>query len=467
MNLAHSDSLSYFARKLAFFLSLRRALQWISVWFFVWGSVILVLRISGAHNEKLLLAGLLGCLPLALVAIFWEWTHRPQFNRVRASYDSLSALGGLIMAGEAADMSAWTSELPTPSLPEIRWQASRTMLVLAISGLFVATALLLPSRFAHLGQHANLQIGGTVDQLQAEVNVLNLEKIVDDKHAEDLQKQLSQLEKDSSGSDPDKTWEALDHIKESNSDAAKQAADEALAKTSTLTEAETLAKAMAQASDTGMSESTASSAAQNLASLLSSAKLENGVLSGKIPPELLANLNGLNKEQLEKLVNALQLKKGSLSSTMNKLSQLRMIDPALLAKLAAAGKCNNPTALADYLSHCTNGGAGADTLEMYLQYCQGGQGGGRGGPGAPMTWSGGSSEKDTKFQEHALPPSAPSSDTQLVGVSRAAPEVSKTDVVAEHGALASATASGGSAHTQVILPEHRAAVQKFFQRDTQ
>jgi hypothetical protein len=34
--------------------------------------------------------------------------------------------------------------------------------------------------------------------------------------------------------------------------------------------------------------------------------------------------------------------------------------------------------------------------------------------------------------------------------------------VAEHGALAGAPGSGGSANSQVILPRHRQAVQNFF-----
>jgi hypothetical protein len=463
---SHARALSSFSRKLTFLLLMRRALQWVSVWFFTWGAVILALRIAGVQNEKLLLLGLLGCLPLGLIAMLWERGHLPRHTRVRASYDSLGSLGGVIMAGETADMSAWTGQLPEPAVPALRWKASRTMTVLSVSVLFVGAALVLPSRLSGFSRHSTLQIGGTVEQLQAEVNVLDQEKIVDDKKADELQKQISQLQKDSSGSDPDKTWEALDHIKESNSDAAKQAADEAVAKTSALTEAEALAKAMAQASDAGMNEATASFAAQNLASLLSSAKLEDGVLSGKIPPELLANLSGLNKEQLEKIIGALQAKKGSFGSTLNKLSQLKMIDPALLAKLEAAGKCNNPTALADYLSHCTNGHPSDSDLATYLAYCTSG-GTGRGGPEAPMTWTSGTSEKDTKFNEHALPPSSQLSQAQLVGVSRATPEVTAANVVADHGALASATAGGGSAHAQLILPEHRAAVQNFFKRDNQ
>jgi hypothetical protein len=335
------------------------------------------------------------------------------------------------------------------------------MLLLCVSALFAATALLLPERLTQLGKGHALEIGQIVEQLQAEVKLLAQEKIVPDKKADDLQKQLSQLQKDSSGYDPNKTWEALDHIKQANNDAAKQAAEEAVSKTETLTQAETLAKAMQQAAEAGMTEATASQAAQDLASMLNAAKLEEGILNGQIPPELLANLSGLNKEQMEKLVKALELNKNSLSLTMSNLAKLKLIDPSKLSDCLNAGICPNPKALADYLSQC-NGSC--DALFSWLACCKK-PGGGRGGPGAEMSWDNGTSEQDQKFQEHALPPSSHLDDAQLVGVSKGAPELAKNDVAVQSGALDNAVASGGSAHAQVILPEHRQAVQKFFKRE--
>jgi hypothetical protein len=53
----------------------------------------------------------------------------------------------------------------------------------------------------------------------------------------------------------------------------------------------------------------------------------------------------------------------------------------------------------------------------------------------------------------------------MVGVSKATPELSANDITAQHGALDNAAAGGGSAHAQVVLPEHRQAVRNFFQRD--
>jgi hypothetical protein len=79
-----------------------------------------------------------------------------------------------------------------------------------------------------------------------------------------------------------------------------------------------------------------------------------------------------------------------------------------------------------------------------------------------MTWKEQSTDDGAKFTEQALPPSSRLSDAQFVGVSRAAPDLSADTTVAEHGALAGAPGSGGSANSQVILPRHRQAVQNFF-----
>ncbi|MES1181133.1 MAG: hypothetical protein ABUL66_04655, partial [Verrucomicrobiota bacterium] len=302
-------------------------------------------------------------------------------------------------------------------------------------------------------------IGQIVDQLQAEVQTLEQEKILEEKKAEDLKQQLADMKKDSSGLDPNKTWEALDHIKESNTDTAKQAAEEALNKTAELTQAQTLATAMQQAAESGMSQDTATSAAQTLAGMIKAAKLEEGLLNGKIPPELLADLNGLNKEQMAKLLSALQFSKDALGNTVGKLAAMKMIDPSMLAKMGGAGHGGNPGALADFLSSCTNGG---ESTELMLFYCRGGVSRGRGD--AMMTWKNESSADGAKFKEEALPPATRLSDAQFVGVSRAAPELNGDDIQAAHGALDNTTGSGGSAHSQTILPEHKQAVQRFFKR---
>lgn len=466
MNTAHAKALQLFARELHWLLTLRLGVQLLTVWFFIWGVVVLVLRIFGTQNTYWFMLGLAGVVPLMIYAAWQARKQKPAFPKIRASYDGLNACGGLIMSEETADMGAWLTQLPGAAVPKFRWRSRPALLRLSVAALFAATALLLPERLTHLGGRHPLEIGQIVEQLQAEVQTLAQEKIFDEKKSNDLQRQLEQLQTDSSGYDPNKTWEALDHIKQSNSDAAKQAAEEALNKTESLTEAGTLAKAMEQAAEQGMNPATAAQSAQDLASMLNDAKLADGILNGKIPPELLAGLNGpngLNQQQMQKLLQALELNKNSLGLTMSNLANLRLIDPATLAKCQAAGQSPKYAALADYLSHC-NGSCNSELLFSWIHH-RGRGGPGGGGPEAPMDWDNNTSEENLKFKEHALPPSSHFSDAQLVGLSKAAPELSGNDVAAQHGALDGAQAGGGSGHTQVIPPEYRQAVQNFFKRE--
>jgi hypothetical protein len=103
--------------------------------------------------------------------------------------------------------------------------------------------------------------------------------------------------------------------------------------------------------------------------------------------------------------------------------------------------------------------------EATLQWCEGKGGVDRGRGDAAMTWADGSSEKDARFKEKILPPSSVAglNDSQLVGLSASAP-TADTSGVAAHGALNSAASGGGSAYTQTILPRHRGAVKRYFDR---
>ena len=387
MNSTHPEALRAFAHKLNRLLLLRVTVHMMTVWFFIWGVFVLAMKFAEVQHTEWLAPGLLGFLPIAIIAGIREQRRQPAFDKIRANYDRLNACGGVMMAQETADMGAWFAHLPAATIPKFHWHSGRTLMLLGVSALFAATALLLPERLTHLLGHHPIEIGQIVGQLKAEVQTLQQEKIVPDQKADELLKQLSQLQKDSSGYDPNKTWEALDHIKQANSDLAQQAAQEAGQKTEAMTEAQTLAKAMEQAADNGMDQATASQAAQDLASLLTAAKLEEGILSGKIPPELMQELKALDKmngmeseqlkEQLEKLAQALQLNKDGMGLTMSNLASLKMIDPSKLAQCQNAGHIPNFAALSDYLSQCKGGNCNSEVLFSWLHKSKRG----RGGPG--------------------------------------------------------------------------------------
>src|SRR5476649_332884 len=126
---SHSKALQSLDRRLMRLLSLRNAVQWMTLWLFVWGVVVLAARISGAKQTEWLALGLLGIVPLAAVAVVNARKQKPAFAKIRASYDRVNQCGGVMMAEEAADMSAWQSQLPSAAAPALLWRSGKAMML--------------------------------------------------------------------------------------------------------------------------------------------------------------------------------------------------------------------------------------------------------------------------------------------------------------------------------------------------
>ena len=58
------------------------------------------------------------------------------------------------------------AHLPAATVPKFHWHSQRTMMLLGVSALFAATALLLPERLTHLLGHHPIEIGQIVDQFE-------------------------------------------------------------------------------------------------------------------------------------------------------------------------------------------------------------------------------------------------------------------------------------------------------------
>jgi hypothetical protein len=80
---------------------------------------------------------------------------------------------------------------------------------------------------------------------------------------------------------------------------------------------------------------------------------------------------------------------------------------------------------------------------------------------------GSESERDgAKFKEETLPPAdvAALKESVVAGVGKTAPKSDKPGGPSQSGALRGAAAGGGSANKPAILPQHRKAVERYFER---
>jgi hypothetical protein len=174
----------------------------------------------------------------------------------------------------------------------------------------------------------------------------------------------------------------------------------------------------------------------------------------------------ISPEQLKEMANALYLSKEDLSALLEKLCEADLLDLEAINLNAKIGECDCE-GLAAFLEQ----NAGKMSVgKMVALWCEGKPGRGgvtRGRGDAPMIWGDETSEEGAKFEEEALPPGAIASmkESGLIGVSMGAPTEEGAGGPSESGALSGATAGGGSAFTQNVLPRHRGTVERYFERE--
>jgi hypothetical protein len=160
-----------FAQRLAFLLMFRTALRCATVWLLGVGVAVLVARVTGLVASHWLIGGLAGLVPVISVAAWLEWRRRPQLAAVRAAMDRHNRAGGLLMAANEADVSAWQngSRLAQPG---VRRNSGRPITLFAAAALFLGASMLMPERFIVGAAPRPLDVGKLVTELTEQITAL-------------------------------------------------------------------------------------------------------------------------------------------------------------------------------------------------------------------------------------------------------------------------------------------------------
>ncbi len=474
----HDKAISDLRAKLAALLVLKFALVAAVAWLFAWGTVVLVLRAAAGVDRLWLLWGMAGLGPAVCAAALVARGRVPAASAVRAMLDGKSRAGGLLMACEEVEVGSWRGRLPATAAVAVRLRGTKIWALLAAGAAFVLLGFAVPDSFATMrGQP--LQVGNEVGKLHEQIETLKQEEIIDLDKATALQEKLDQIEANASGEDPVKTWEALDHLESEAAKVAKEAAEEAISQTEKLTKAQALAEGLIK-EFAKMDLKTATAAMKEMAEMAKQAAEDNKALEEKLSEQLkeACENSSLTKEQLQEIAEALKECKGNISDMLSKLSKAGLIDldAVELAEKLGDFDCEG---LADFLEENCPGGlpgdaagdkpGGMSVAEAVAAWCNGrpGRGGiNRGRGDAAMTWTEGTDAEGAKFKEQVLPPAslAALKDSKLVAISTGTPEAGKAGSDGGKGALKGAAAGAGAAHTHTILPRHRGAVGRYFER---
>lgn len=454
-------ALHHLRRQFMFTVFQQMALRWSALWLFGWGLACLIARVTLQVSTQRLLWGFAGVSGVLAVAAWHAWRQRPALSVLRAWLDQQNECGGLLLTASEGALGAW--EVPTFTAPRLRWRnasagAAWGRCALAVG--FVAASLLLPVQLPSAQAERALDLSREAEQLKAEIAALQEAAALTPEKAQTLEQQLNQIQQEASGADPAKSWEALDQL----NDALGQAAHDATQQSAQQQQALDQAAALTEALQTGahqLNEQTLTEAMQTLSALTQQALQEE---AQTLPRELQQALQSgkLNAEQLQQLGQALQQKQGKLNQQLTKLAQSGLIKPGDLKQGATTGKRDN-SGLAKHLAEHAQKQPLSQTLG---EWCENPGNGdiSRGRADAALNFGEMAREEGAKFKEKILPPAAVSElqNSQLTGLSSAAPTVQTS--VAAHGALNQTATGGGSAYTQTILPRHKGAVKRYFER---
>src|SRR5262249_49027887 len=153
-----------------------------------------------------------------------------------------------------------------------------------------------------------------------------------------------------------------------------------------------------------------------------------------------------------------------LAQTMANLQKAGLLDPGAMRQFQKSGQTRG----AELAERMKRDGGKAAPAEMMKQLARDGRGGAQDGGGPhPLNFGQGAKEHKGKFKEAILAPAdlekaLKKSRAGQVRATKPPPDAGKEPPGS--GSLSGANAGGGAANTQTVLPRHRGAVDRYFER---
>ena len=439
---------------------------------FLLGTGILVLRVGLSVPKTYLAWLLLAFLPAFILSLVLAIIKAPSMKTLDSLFDKTNNCGGLLMASVEVELGSWQQRLCPSESPALKWKGRKILGLFTLSILFIIVGFLVPEKYTQVAAARPLKIAGEVETLNEQIEALKEENIITEQTADDYELKLKEIKRESSGTDPVKTWETLDHIQDSLKKQAEERANQSLSQAEELAKAEALANALCEGGNE-MNEAVSSEAMEELAKMVKELADNNQNLAESLNSDILnaCQTGTFDAEQLSKIMQQLKLNRQELLDTMSKMSEARLIDLEKLKLCKVLGQCDanslkkllcedaNSLLLGDMLAMCSGDSDSSMNIPGKGEIS-------RGRGDASMTWTDASSEEGVTFKEQVLP-RARLDDLKKsfsIGVSIGEPTVEQ-GAVSGLGALDSASAGGGQALKRQILPRHRDAVRRYFERE--
>jgi len=464
MKPSEKTAVQSFQNRVVLFLFLKFSLGLLTLWVFLFGVGVLILRAGFDTPFETLLWGF-GGLPLSLaLALALALREKPKTESVLALLEKSGHCGGLLVTSQTHELGPWKRHIPKLVAPDLVWRFQKPMTLFVLSLVFLVASFLVPQNLTGTNTR-KLDIEREKELFAAQIEVLEKENAIEAPRAESMKKALEEIKKEAKGHDPAKTLESLDNLRAELEKAAKEALESAVKKQENLAKAEKLANSLEKMSPQ-LGDQQKTEAMELLAKITKKSAQESELLQNGLDQELLEALKDgtLTPEQLSELGEALEAVQGANKGKIAKLVKAKLLKAEDLAE--CEGECDGE-ALEAFLKECGCKGS----LAKLLVECENpGKGGLTEGPAhAKLDFGKESSEEGAKFKEVQLPEGGLDAlkKSQLTAMSRGNPtEKGEKASPASTGALNQAAEGGGAANAQPILPKHKGAVERFFSRPT-
>ena len=374
-------------RQITIVLIYKYLLRLATIWCFVWGVGVLVLRTATTISGRRFLWGALGFVIVLIAATIIARRRVPSRAVVRALIDQKNRCGGLLMASGDVLVGDWQGQIAELKTPKIRYHSLKAWGLLFSSVVFIGSGMIVPIREVNAGQSHTLAIDRQVSDIAEQIETLKEEQVLEGDKSKAIEESLDQLRQNASGEDPAKTWEALDHLSNDINQALKNAAESAVSQDEKLAKAEALSEGLK--TDHGQLDSKLlTESMKTLAGMIDNAMAENQALAAELSPEMREAVKSGNLEtsQLKELTGALGRNRAALDQKMAKLSKAtqgthsQMIDTRKLKGGASGTKPDNQ-GLAKFLKENAQRMSVTDALGAWCENGKGGIDRGRGDAG--------------------------------------------------------------------------------------
>ncbi|MDB5385308.1 MAG: hypothetical protein JWM11_954 [Planctomycetaceae bacterium] len=450
---------------------LHRAADGFVIFWFVFGTIVLAVRLTLPHFWPHVLRLAAGALPVAGWAWWWAQKHLQPRRITVAMLDQRLNAGGLLMTLEEQPNPEWNDQLRRfdgqwkQALPRIHPRRFASFLIAPV--VFAIAVCFVPLREAQSTPITPQEVAkAATARLEELKESLEQAQILKQEEKDQIQQEIDKIQQEAKDTPlSHENWETLDALQERLQLRVNEAAAKSQKYRNAVGRLANLGKGQDQAISPQEQEQLERDVEEAIDELIKKAKEAEQKLSpgkeGRVNPELQKRLEQLMKDGKPQLPSDPQERQELLNQLKQELEKEKQKLEELKEKARQRARENGEGEAGQEPGDGTSGEDGED------QDGKPGKGGlNRGRGDAEMTWGDETDAKKLKFKEVLLPPGfLDKPKDEISGIQFVAPNDDAAASAAKRALQAGKTSLGDATWSRQLSPKHRNVVKQYFRSE--